>query len=88
MVFSPPYFSLLRGLKQETNVFRILHEKAFKHEWPKLFFHLKFTLSEELNQKWGFETECADSVNVAKPQIETQLKTDRSFYGTGGKGAF
>lgn len=52
------------------------------------FFHLKFTLSEELNQKWGFETECADSVNVAKPQIETQLKTDRSFYVTGGKGAF
>lgn len=35
--------------------------------------------------EWGIEIECADSVNVAKPQIEALLKTDRSYYYTGGE---
>lgn len=38
--------------------------------------------------EWGTEAEFADSVNVAKPQIEALLKTDRSCYYTGGEGAF
>ncbi len=38
--------------------------------------------------EWGIETECADSVNVAKPQIEAPLKTDRSYYYTEGEGGF
>lgn len=46
-------------------------------------------LSEEFRiLEQGIGVECADSINVAKPQIEALLKTDVSHYYTRGEGAF
>lgn len=62
--------------------------KRLRMSGQKSIFPFKVDSVGGITPKWGFETECADSVNAAKPQIEALLKTDRSRYYTGGKGAF
>lgn len=53
----------------------------------KSIFPFKVYSLRGITLEWGIEAECADAVNVAKPQIEAlQLKTDRSYYYTGGEG--
>lgn len=49
----------------------------------KPIFPFKVYSLRGITVEWGLEAECADSVNVAEPQIEALLQTDRSYYYTG-----